>query len=88
MRESVPTGDSSLLGCDAVSAVGRVLPCVAKCRSAWVRLRVRVGILRPLLEPPISQIYVTSWAPELIIVTWRRERCLLFPGMEPRSCGL
>jgi len=36
MRESIPSGDSSLLGCDAVSAVGRVFPCVAKCRSTFV----------------------------------------------------
>ena len=99
MRESILTENSSLLGCDVVSAVGRVLPCVvlgcdvvsavgrvlpcvAKCRSA----SSCPGILRPLSELPISQLYVTSWAPELIVVTWRRERCLLFPGIEPPSC--
>jgi hypothetical protein len=35
MRGSVPSGDSSLLGCDFTSAVGRELSCVAKCRSAY-----------------------------------------------------
>jgi hypothetical protein len=68
MREFIPSGDSSLLGCDAVSAVGRVLPCVTKCRSAFVFVSrysstaVRTSnltALRHFLDPRTDNSYVS-----------------------------
>jgi hypothetical protein len=69
MRESIPSGDSSLLGCDAVSAVGHVFPCVARCRSAFLLVSryssttVRTSnltALRHFLGPRTNNSYVAK----------------------------